>query len=144
MKNNYLVSIIFFVFSLLSTAQSVTTSMVKGVNSSYCGEESYSFNFDDSYFKKIDNYDRTSISGPSRKESSGYDEKGLYYELRSPAWFLTANGVGPYQRVEHFAHKVFFNKRGGSILAVLEVDMDRGVEAGKFYISEAAKEMFCK
>lgn len=131
-------------FSFMSNAQSVTTSYVKGSNSSYCGEETYRFNFDDSYFKKVDNYDGSSISGPSSKESSGYDDRGMYYELRSPGWYLKAKGVNYYQQVEHKAHKVYYSKRGGDIIAVFEVDMDKGIESGKWYITNAGKSYFCK
>ena len=121
----------------------IDTKYVRSKNGSFCGEESFVFLFYNDDFIRIDSSDRGKISGPSRKTDTNYDDSGIYYEIRTPAYKLEEVGVTEYRRYNHYLHRIGYNKKGGNVLYVYEVDGDTGGD-GKFYFTELGYQQLCK
>lgn len=137
-----ILNLIFIVFTITTVfGQEFETDYIKGKTSKYCAEENYSFSFDEKTFNKVDNYDGTKSYGPSKIEQTNYDDNGYYFEVRSPKYILNDYGINEYRKYYHFSHKILYNKRGGNVLYVYEIDMDSDV--GKFYFTEKGYKLFC-
>jgi len=144
MKNITFIVILFGLLSTSSIAQSIKTEYVRGKNSSFCGDEQYYFTFDSRGFEKIDYYSGEKNFGPSKITQTNYDDSGYYFEIRTPHYILDEKGIGEYRRFQHFSHKILYDKRGGDILYVYEINMDLNGNDGKFYFTEDGYEIFCK
>lgn len=149
MKKKKLLLILIFIgiiipniYSQNTKTQYVNTERIKGSKSNFCAEENYSFTFDEFYFNRIDNYDGKMIYGPSKVEITNYDENGYYYELRSPKYLLDLIGIESYNKEKHFLIKILYDKRGGNVLYIHELDMDNNVV--KFYLTKIGYEKFCE
>lgn len=93
-------------FSLTITSQNFKTNYVKGKNSSYCGEESFSFDFQDLVFSRTDSGNGEKIVGRSKILRTNYDENGNYFQIRSPKFVLDDYGVNAYKQYSHYLHKI--------------------------------------
>lgn len=139
--------ILFFtiIFTLSSLyCQNVTTQFTRGLNSSYCGKETYKFSFEEIIFSKTDSYNGSSTYGPSKIIQSGYDNNGFYFETRSPKFILDNFGIDEYRKFSHFSHKILYDERGGNILYVFEINLDSKYSEGKFYFTEAGYQKYCQ
>lgn len=125
-------------------SQEFRTTYVMSNKSKHCGKENFYFNFVDVAFLRVDSYDESQVSGPSKKEQSNYDKNGNYYEIRMPHFFLEENGVTFYNKYSHYSHKIVFDKRGGNVLYVYERNVDLKSKDGKFYFTEKGYEIYCK
>jgi len=143
MKSTILFFTLFTLYNVSLFAQTFETRFVRGGNSKFCGEETYHFEFLDRIFEKVDSYDKSKVYGPSRKVQSNYNDNGYYYEVRSPKFILEEQGIDEYRRYYHYSHKIVFDKRGGNVLYVYEVDMDNDKD-GKFFFTKGGYELFCK
>lgn len=140
---------IIILFTILSSfsnvfSQSFSTQYTRGLKSSYCGEETFEFNFESRTFSKLDKYYGTENYGPSKITQSGYDDKGYFFEVRSPKFILDEQGVDGYRRYYHFSHKILYDRKGGNILYVYEIDMDLNNSEGKFYFTQAGYQKYCQ
>lgn len=134
--------LVLFIFSCLTiTAQTFETNYVKGKNSTYCGEESFSFEFQELVFIRIDNDSGNRLAGPSKILQTNYDDNGNYFQIRSPKYILDDYGVNAYKKYEHYLHKIIYDKKGGDILYVYELNSDDN--SVKYYITEKGYSVFC-
>jgi len=139
-----LLNLLFALCIISAYSQEFNTNYLRSKNSTFCANESFMFNFKSDYLYKTDNYDLKKTSVPSRKESYDYDENGFYYELWSPKWYLNAYGVNEYGKIKKYSYKLLFDKRGGNLLYIFEVDAGVGMSGGKFYFTELGHEKYCK
>lgn len=143
--------IIMIVVALLSNVASsqivFEAKYIKGRNSTFCTKVNYGFAFDSKdgyyYFIKVDGDSKEIIEdGPSKLESTGYDDNGLFYELRTPKYYLNQYGIDKFNSTSHFAYKIFYDKRGGNALLIYEHNID--TKSGIYYITEAGTNTYCK
>lgn len=139
-----ILSIFFCVICFNSYSQQFQTDYVRGKNSTFCGEENYKFNFEDRMFTKKDSYSGDESYGPSKVTQTNYDDNGYYFEIRTPKFILEERGIDEYRKYYHFSHKVLYDKRGGNVLYVYEIDNDSNSDNGKFYFTKKGYELFCK
>jgi hypothetical protein len=130
-------------FTIFGNAQQIETSYVRGKNSTFCGEEKFTLKFEGNYFERKDNSDGSLVYGPSKKTDSGYDDSGIYYEIRTPIFALEEKGITEYNRYSHYSHRIGYDKKGGSVLYVYEINNDRSGD-GKFYLTELGYTKICK
>lgn len=136
---------IFFLLTLFAItqfySQEFQTEYIRGYSSTYCAEEIFRFDFQREMFTKIDSYNGSRTSGPSKITQTNYDNNGYYFEVRTPKYILDEYGINEYRKYNHFSHKTLYDKRGGSVLYVYEVDIDSKI--GKFYFTKKGYELFC-
>lgn len=125
-------------------SQEFNTTYLRGYSSTFCANESFVFNFQSDYLYKTDKYDSKKTTIPSRKDSSDYDDNGFYFELWSPKWYLNAYGIDEYQKINKYAYKLLFDKRGGNLLYIYESNPAVGATGGKFYFTQMGFEKYCK
>lgn len=143
MKKATLIIVFIGLFSTCAVSQGFRTDYVRGKNSTFCGEEQYYFKFDNRVFKKTDYYSGDVYSGPSKITQTDYDNNGNYFEIRTPHFLLDEKGIGEYRRYNHYSHKIVYDKRGGDILYVYEINNDYDSNNGKYYFTAAGYELFC-
>lgn len=135
-----------FLFTTLVTStiftQEFQTDYLKGASSTFCAKSNYTFNFEKQIFTKVDSFDGSKTSAPSKIVQTNYDNDGYYFEVRSPKYILDENGIIEYRKYYHYSHKILYEKRGGDVLYVYEVDMEN--KLGKFYFTKKGYELFCK
>lgn len=140
---NIILNFLFISLAVSSiSAQNFQTDYIRGESSTYCAEENFSFNFEKNIFTKIDSYDGSKTVAPSKVAQTNYDNNGYYFEVRSPKYILDDYGIDEYRKYYHYSHKILYDKRGGNVLYVYEVDMDSKV--GKFYFTKKGYELFCR
>jgi len=142
----YLAFILIMFFQNMISQTIFETKYIKGENSSYCIEDNYAFLFDNKgnyyYFIKADKFvDKIILDGPSKLKSTGYDDYGVYYELWTPSYYLDSFGIDEYNSVNHYAFKIFYDRRGGNAVLVYEFNMDS--KSGTYYITEKGSERYC-
>jgi len=142
MKKIAILIVLFGLNSLTTNAQDFYTYYVKGNNSTFCGEESFSFSFNDKVFSRTDDYNGERLAGPSKIIQTNYDENGYYFQIRSPKFILDDYGVNAYKKYDHYLHKIMYDKKGGNVLYVYELNSD--TNAIKYYITEKGYKIFCK
>lgn len=125
-------------------AQTFETNYTRGYKSTNCGAETLNFSFYNDVLSKTDNYYNSTEKIPSRRESSEFDDKGNYYELWSPKFYLEDYGIDAYQRVKTLNYKLLFDRKGGNLLYIFEFDVQSGINTGKFYFTNKGYEIYCK
>jgi len=81
---------------------------------------------------------------PSKVESTGFEDNGLFYEKRTPVFYLNKYGVNRYRQIKHMYYKLVYKSKGGSLLYIIELDPELGVEKAKMYYTKEGYELFCK
>lgn len=132
---------LFLLGKLYSQIQVVDIKYIKGSYSEICVEESYEFKFSDVAFVKMDLFDNSEISGFSKITQTNYDKRGHYFEIRSDRFVLNEYGVNEYRKLDHYMHKIVYERRGGNVLYVYELNKDTNV--GKFYFTQQGYSVFC-
>ena len=141
----FLVIVVVFVTSSISlTAQSFETKYSRSYDSNYCASKNMNFSFYGGTLKKTDVLISLTEEFASKLEKSNYDDKGYYYEIWSPSWYLNDYGVQNYNKLTKRAYKLLFNERGGNLLYIYEFDLESGSRSGKFYFTEQGREVYCK
>ncbi|MDI1316881.1 hypothetical protein [Flavobacterium sp.] len=125
-------------------SQNFETFYSKNYNSNSCSEEKLSFNFRDDFVIRTDSYYDSSEKLPSRRVDSGFDDKGFFYENFTPTFYLNKYGVIQYERIRAFTFRILYDKKGGNILYVLEIDNKMGLKNGKFHFTQLGYETLCK
>ncbi len=142
MKTTILFFAFFGLINISLFAQTFETNYVRGKSSQFCGEETHRFEFSGRVFERVDTYDGSKAYGPSQKVESNYNDNGYYFEIRTPKFILEEQGINEYRRYYHYTHKIVFDKKGGNVLYVYEVDNDSNGN-GKFYLTNAGYQIFC-
>jgi len=143
MKKNIII-ILFLISLTFLNAQTVTTNYTRGLNSSYCENNDYKFEFAESVFKKIDSYGKKKTYGPSMITQSNFDNNGYFFEVRMPNFLLEYVGINEYNNsYYHFSHKILYDRKGGEILYIYEIDDDSKQKSGTFYFTNAGYKIFC-
>ena len=142
MKSTITYFFITFISIISFFSQEFETDFIKSKSSAYCGEENFKFDFEDKMFVKTDSFSGEEIIGFSKITQTNYDSKGYYFEVRTPKFFLDDVGVDEYKKYNHYSHKILYDKRGGNVLYVYELDMKSQNE--KFYFTKEGKVLFCK
>lgn len=101
-------------------AQNFETTKSRGYKSTICGTETLTFNFNNNILSKTDKYYNSTEKIPSRRESSDFDDKGNYYELWSPIFYLENYGIEEYRKVKTLSYKLLFDRKGGNLLYIFE------------------------
>ncbi|MFD0762719.1 hypothetical protein ACFQZW_11560 [Lutibacter aestuarii] len=141
-----MIQILIILFGLVSTksvSQNVGTNYIRGENSTYCGEKEYYFTFLSKAFIKTDNESGEKSYGPSKITQTDYDNNGYYFEIRTPNFLLDEEGISEYRKYYHYSHKILYDRRGGEILYVYELNMDSNINVGKFYFTLDGYKIFC-
>lgn len=139
-----LITLIFVANSFFAFAQNFETKYTKNYGGSGCGGETLNFNFSNDILTKTDNYYNSVDKIPSRRENTGFDDKGYFYELWTPTYYLERYGVNEYSRIKKFSYRILFDRKGGNLLYIFEADAKSGVNSGKFYFTELGHELYCK
>lgn len=112
-------------------------------SSGNCIEEKHQIQFKNDRYYRIDLYDNSKIWTPSRISSSGYTQHDMYYEIWSPKFYLDLVGVNEFRRVYQYLIKLIYDKRGGKVLYVIEIDMEDN-NSKKYFITQLGKKYFCE
>lgn len=144
MKKNLLLLIFSLFVVSLGFSQRLQTNYSKSTNSNFCGEEKFEFILSPESITRIDKYDGSKQTVPSKKESGGFDKHGHYLETWTSKFYLNQYGINQYNRIQQFSYRIAFDKRGGDLLYILEVDNKKGIDKGKIYLSQAGYRIICK
>lgn len=138
------VLIIWVMCTLTCYSQAFRTYYSKNANGNYCNKEEMVFTFKSEELHKYDViYNQTSVI-PSKIESTGFENNGLFYEKRTPAFYLNKYGVNRYRQIKQMFYKLIYKSKGGSLLYIIELDPELGVEKAKAYYTKEGYELFCK
>lgn len=132
-----------FLLSLEINAQSFKTEYSRSTTSNFCGEEAFEFILSEETITRIDKYDGARETFYSKKESGSYDNNGFYSESWTSKFYLDKFGISQFNRIKQYTYRVTFEKRGGELLYIMEIDNKKGIEAGKIYLSKRGFELIC-
>ncbi|WP_144603826.1 hypothetical protein [Algoriphagus algorifonticola] len=135
---------IFLIISSVCGAQSFVTEYSRGTTSNFCGEESFQFILGTETITRIDKFDGSRVEIVSKKESGGFDNQGFYSESWGSKFYLDKYGINEFNRIKQFTYRVVYDKRGGELLYILEIENKKGLDAGKIYLSRKGFELICK
>jgi hypothetical protein len=142
MKKLLLLTLGLLIF-LSAWSQSFRTEYSKGTKSNFCAEELFDFKLEDESITRIDNFDGTRMKNFSKKVSGEFDNNGFYNELWNAKFYLNKYGVNQFNRITQFTYRIVYDKRGGNLLYILEIDNKKGLDAGKVYMTEAGFKIMC-
>jgi hypothetical protein len=143
MKKILLLLLMFFISTSID-AQTINIEKIKGSSSGKCVQENHKIIFNNDTYTRIDLYDNSKISGPSKIKQTGYDDDGTYWELWSPVFYLDKYGIDEYRKVHQYTIQVFYNKRGGNAIYVFERNNEIKNDSGKYFLTSLGNEYFCK
>lgn len=136
-------------FTLLSISmsvisQTIETNYSKGTKSSSCGEEKFRFVLEEESITRIDKFDGSKITIFSKKQSGNFDNNGQYSESWGSKFYLDKYGINAFDKIKQYTYRIVYDKRGGNLLYILEIDNKKGLDEGKVYMSEIGYGIICK
>lgn len=132
------------VFSYSGFSQTHLTNYSKGTRANFCGEEKFTFIFNDESITRVDAFNGSREKFYSKKESGIFDNNGHYSETWSARFYLDRYGINEFNKIKQYTFRVVFDKRGGTLLYILEFDNKKGIDLGKVYLSQAGYELVCR
>ena len=125
-------------------AQTINIEYIKGSSSGKCVQEKHKIIFNNDTYTRIDLYDNSKISGPSKITRTGYDDNGTYWEIWSPGFYLESYGIDEFRKIYQYTIQVFYDKRGGNAIYVFERNNEIRNDSGKYFLTALGGENFCK
>lgn len=146
MKNikNLFTSLLILFATISLNAQTINIEYIKSSSNGKCIMEKHKITFRNDTYTRIDLYDNSKISGPSKRIRTGYDDDGTYWETWSPKFYLENYGINEYRKVYQYTIQVFYDKRGGNAIYVFERDNEIRNDKGKYLLTSIGAEKFCK
>jgi len=136
---------LFLLFTVICVnAQTINIEYIKGSSNGKCVEENHTIIFSNNTYTRIDLYDNSRISGPSKIARTGYDDNGTYWEIWSPKFYLEDYGIDEFRKVYQYTIQVFYEKRGGNAIYVFERNNEIKNDRGKYFLTSIGGEKFCK
>lgn len=136
---------LFLLFTTICiNAQIINIEYIKGSSNGKCVEENHKIIFSNNTYTRIDLYDSSNISGPSKISQTGYDDNGTYWEKWSPRFYLEENGIDEFRSVYQYYIQVFYDKRGGDVIYIWERNIEIKNDRGKYFLTSKGGEKFCK
>jgi hypothetical protein len=139
-----LLPLLMFLLTSSVDAQTINIDRIKGSSSGKCVQEKHKIIFNNETYTRIDLYDNSKISGPSKIKQTGYDDDGTYWELWSPVFYLDKYGIDEYRKIYQYTIQVFYDKRGGNVIYVFERNNEIKNDSGKYFLTALGTEYFCK
>lgn len=131
-------------FSVVVNSQTINIEYIYNKSSSRCIEEKHQVKITNEAYNRFDKYSHENVvSTPSKKISSGYDDQDIYYEVFSPKFYLDAYGIDAYRQVYQYLIKIFYQKRDGEILYIIEQNMEDKNDPPKFLLTQLGATYFC-
>ena len=144
MKNKLLpLSLLLIFYAININSQVINIEYIKPSSQGKCIQEKHNIIFNDDTYARKDLYDNKVITGPSKITSTGYNDNGIYWETRSPKFYLKKYGIDEFRKVYQYGIKVFYDKRGGNALYVFEIDNENRNDKGKYFITSIGAEKIC-
>lgn len=144
MKKTTTLTIALLLYISTIKSQTFYVDYLYNPSSGNCIEEKYQIQFKPDIYYRIDYYDNSKVWSPSRKSNSGYNEQDLYYEVWSPRFYLDLVGIDEYKRVYHYLVKVIYDKKGGSVLYVIEQNLEYRNRPSKYFVTKLGAKYFCE
>jgi hypothetical protein len=139
-----LIQLLILFTTICINAQTINIEYIRGSYKGKCVEENHRVIFSNNTYTRIDLYDNSEISGPSQMIRTGYDDDGTYWETWSPLFYLERYGINEYHKVNQYTIQVFYEKRGGNVIYVVERNNEIKNDSGKYLLTSIGAEKFCK